>query len=121
MAEHRAEQGASDPLRGGRGSAGRPGPWLAPLLAVMLVLVLPSPASSQDALAARQQLDHFSDNLVAITGDFRQEVFNTDGSCARNWRQRRPERRTASAGITTPRTNSWWWPTAAMSGCMMSI
>lgn len=80
MAEHRAEQGASDPLRGGRGSAGRPGPWLAPLLAVMLVLVLPSPASSQDALAARQQLDHFSDNLVAITGDFRQEVFNTDGS-----------------------------------------
>ena len=54
------------------------------MVVVLAALLLPAlPAQAQpatDATSARAQLERFSDQLLALAGGFRQEVFNTDGS-----------------------------------------
>ncbi len=108
MTEHMPRQGSAMPAIRRRGKSGQPMAcaravgWLLVLLAAMLVVPVQAQAqvpTTSETPAARQQLDRFSDGLLGLAGEFRQEVFNTDGSLR--------EESTGSVALQAPHRFRW--------------
>ncbi|MCK9488452.1 MAG: outer membrane lipoprotein carrier protein LolA [Xanthomonadales bacterium] len=87
------------------------GGWLPAVLMLMLAvpglpLLAQAPATdvaAAESSTARMQLDRFSDQLLALAGEFRQEVFNTDGSLR--------EESTGSVALQSPHRFRWHYRT----------